>query len=691
MARARQSRPGMGLALLLCTALWLTPLPALERLTLDLADLQGAGWSLADAGLELGWSATGVLQARLYAARARLPEPLGELRELQLECAELEQDGGLLHCRQGRLRTDSALLGRIDAGLTWKLDRAGGALELRLPALHTPQGRMDLDLQLGAGAWQARLELHALDASTLPPLVAPWFAAAHDWSLQGSVRGRLRLSGRGAQPERVTADLELRALDYANAAGTQAGEALDLRLQLEAQPRAGGWQLALQAQASRGQLYAAPMFFEFAPASPLELQAQVALDPGRISIPEFRWDHAGTLHMHGAARLVHAGGLAAEWLRLDIGQAVFPAAFETYLQPWLLDTTFADLRTSGALRAGLEYEAGAVTGVQLTLQDLGLDDPQGRIRLEGLAGELAWAGDDRVRRQHIRWDAGQLYRVALGALTVELETRGHVVELAAPARLPVLDGSLQVDQFRLQLGEALEWSLDAALTPISMTALTRALGWPEMAGSLSGMIPAVQYRDGEVRVGGTLLVGAFDGDIIVRNLRMDEPLGTVPRLWADIRIQGLDLETLTRTFAFGRIEGRLDGAVEGLQLEAWRPVAFDAWLATPEGDRSRQRISQRAVDNLTNIGGGGVGGALSRGFLSFLEDFPYRAIGIRCRLEQGTCHMGGVAPAEQGYYLVQGRLLPPRIDVIGYEDRVDWESLLQRLQAVTAEEGPVVR
>ncbi|MFO7551163.1 MAG: hypothetical protein R6W80_07130 [Haliea sp.] len=398
MARARQSRPGMGLALL-CTALWLTPLPALERLTLDLADLQGAGWSLAAAGFELGWSATGVLEARLYAARARLPEPLGELREVQLECARLEQEGSGLHCHQGRLQADSALLGRIDAGLTWKLDRASGALELRLPALQTPQGRMDLDLQLGAGDWQARLDLHRLDASALPPLVAPWFEMVRDWSLQGSVQGRLLLSGRGAQPERVTADLELRELGYANATGTQAGEELGLRLQLEAQPQAGGWQLTLQAQASHGQLYAAPMFLEFSPASPLELQAQVALDPQRIVIPEFRWEHAGTLHMHGAARLAHAGGLAAEWLQLDIEQAVFPAVFDAYLQPWLLDTTFADLRTSGALRAGLEYEAGAVTGLQLTLQDLGLDDPHGRIRLEGLAGPRAtrpahrWAGE----------------------------------------------------------------------------------------------------------------------------------------------------------------------------------------------------------------------------------------------------------------------------------------------------------
>ncbi len=49
---------------------------------------------------------------------------------------------------------------------------------------------------------------------------------------------------------------------------------------------------------------------------------------------------------------------------------------------------------------------------------------------------------------------------------------------------------------------------------------------------------------------------------------------------------------------------------------------------------------------------------MSRSFLRVLEDFPYQKLGVRCRLENGSCHMGGVAPAENGYYLVQGRFLP---------------------------------
>jgi hypothetical protein len=204
------------------------------------------------------------------------------------------------------------------------------------------------------------------------------------------------------------------------------------------------------------------------------------------------------------------------------------------------------------------------------------------------------------------------------------------------------------------------------------------------------VIPSVRYRDGELAVGGILLVRVFDGEVTLRNVRLEQPLDVVPRLQLDARATNIDLELLTRAFAFGRIEGRLEGRIDGLDMVAWRPVAFDAAFATPEDDSSRHRISQKAVDNISSIGGGGVGGAVSRSFLRFLEDFPYDRLGIRCRLENGICAMGGVAPAADGYYLVKGRFIPPRLDVVGYADRVNWNSLVAQIMAVTGQQDMVI-
>ena len=121
----------------------------------------------------------------------------------------------------------------------------------------------------------------------------------------------------------------------------------------------------------------------------------------------------------------------------------------------------------------------------------------------------------------------------------------------------------------------------------------------------------------------------------------------------------------------------------------WRPVAFDARFATPEKDPSKHRISQRAVKSLAEIGGAGK--VLSSTLLRLFNEFSYARLGLSCRLERGVCHMGGVEPAPNGYYIVKGGGFIPRIDVIGFNERVDWNTLVDRLEGATSLPGPIVK
>jgi hypothetical protein len=174
---------------------------------------------------------------------------------------------------------------------------------------------------------------------------------------------------------------------------------------------------------------------------------------------------------------------------------------------------------------------------------------------------------------------------------------------------------------------------------------------------------------------------------------MRDPLGRYPQLFADIDVEGLELEQLTRTFEFGAITGRLSGRVAALETFGWKPVAFDARFYTTPGDRSPHRISQRAVSNLSSIGGGSGGtvtAALQGGFLRFFDTFGYDRLGLSCRLANDICAMDGVARAGSGYYIVKGSGLP-RIDVIGSQRRVAWTRLVRQLTAIAQSQGPVVR
>jgi hypothetical protein len=185
-------------------------------------------------------------------------------------------------------------------------------------------------------------------------------------------------------------------------------------------------------------------------------------------------------------------------------------------------------------------------------------------------------------------------------------------------------------------------------------------------------------------------VKVFDGTTVIRDLRMTSPFGSLPQLYANIDINSLDLALLTQAFDFGRISGRLEGYVHDLRLSNWKPVQFDASLATPKTNPGKRRISQRAVDNLTQIGGG-PSGMLQRGFLQFFEDFSYQKLGLSCYLRNEVCEMSGIEEAKQGYYIVKGGGgLPPWINVVGYTRRVDWSDLIARLIAVRDSSGPVI-
>ncbi|WJW76149.1 hypothetical protein QVG61_03380 [Thiohalobacter sp. IOR34] len=663
---------------------------AVQLVDLRLAELAGDGWQARGIHLQLGFGSDARLGGRLHIDRLRLSALDQELRDLRLDCPEvvLQVDG--YACPRGRLQGADGLLPAARVEVDYQT--VSGRLRLRLRAADFAGGRLDLRLDYRPAGWELQLEGRRLDADRLLAL-ARRLGQTLDYSASGRLDLQAELAAPAGRLQWLRLQLVPHGLGFSNPDSTQAAEQLGGRFEARLRRGRGRWQIRLDAAVDGGFLYLDPLGVDFE-ADPARLRGRLAWhDGGRLSVEGLELDQPGLLRavLHGEWRPGEARPLAA--MDLELAELRLPGAYRTYLQPWLFGTLGGDLESSGRLSGRLRVQEGRLQALQLDLEGLDLHDRQGRFGLRQLAGRLDWADDGAGHRSQISWSGGQIYRIELGAASLPVVSRGQHFELAAPARIPVFDGALLIDDWRIEHPgtSRMAWQFDGVLTPLSLTAVSRALDWPPFAGQLSGMIPEVRYADGELRVGGVLLVRVFDGDITLRNLRLQRPFGRVPALSADLEIKGLDLETLTRTFSFGKIEGRLDGRVRGLRMLAWKPIAFDACFATPEGDRSRHRISQQAVDTLSNIGGGGFSGALSRTFLGLFEEFPYRRLGLCCRLENGVCQMRGVAPAASGYYIVQGRLLPPRLDIVGYAERVDWQTLLARLKAAVTEGAPTLR
>ncbi len=674
------------LVLLSCTA------AAIDQMQLHWRTIESAGWQLNDVNLVFGWMEAGPSELSLEVGSLRMGDY--QLEKLRFSCRVFELLPAEIVCRQGQLSLTSDWFGAeaVPAAVNYHFDSRD--LTVSVSALPLAGGQVQLALHQQDIKWELNAGLTDTTLAGIADLLAAIGLQNPELDFQGRVSGKLTARGDNRGLQRVAWETQTQESGYSNAQGTQAAEALVLVSTGTASPQGKDWRVQASLAVKQGMLYAEPVYLEFSQQRPLELTADLHWDAGKSELllrsVAFRQPDVVT----GNLNAVWAPGVETplRQLGLEIDQAWLPGLFETWLQPWLAGTVLEKLETAGRLQGRLKLRDGRPQSMQMKLDQLSFSEPNGQFGVRALSGDLGWDNSGTVHQSRLAWRGANFYQLQLGAAEFGLESDESSVKLQQPLVVSLLDGELHVDEFELGIDHGeLHWLLDGMLTPVSMQAFSTALGWPPLSGKLSGMVPKVRYEKGELTLGGVLLVQAFDGDITLRNLRIQQPLGLVPRLWADARLEHIDLKTLTRTFSFGRIEGRLQGQVNDLYMEAWQLVAFDAAFQTPPDDSSRRRISQKAVDNISNLGGAGIGGAVSRSFLRFLEDFPYRRLGIRCRLQNGICYMDGVAPAENGYYLVQGRLLPPRLDVIGYAGEVDWRSLLGRLKSITAGNGPVVR
>jgi hypothetical protein len=443
-----------------------------------------------------------------------------------------------------------------------------------------------------------------------------------------------------------------------------------------------------------------PALYLDAAGAPVEARADFTLDPDLQALSL----SAGYLSRGEPVRAEYSldAALAPEPGITHLSVRLAPTAagplYRDFVQPALATAWAADLALGGRVSLDLIYGGAGHSSVRAGLDGLTLtlaaDSAPERpaFGIEDIRGELLWSDGETAEVSRLGWRRGYLFgTLDLGASTLALEALGARVELAQPASLPVLDGELRVDRLVYDAGQPEDPRLefDGLLTPVSLDRFSQAVGWPELSGKISGMIPGLTLEGDTLSVDGVLLVRAFDGRLLIEDLQLTDPFGAWPVLTADLSLHDLDLEQLTGTFAFGKITGKLEGRVRGLRLENWRPVAFDASLQTPPDDGSRHRISQRAIENISKLGGSGAAGAVSRGLLSVFEDFGYERLGIGCRLSRGVCEMDGVAPADTGYYLVQGAGVP-RVDVKGFNRRIDWDRLVKELAGIQERGAPTI-
>ncbi len=593
-------------------------------------------------------------------------------RRITLKCRSLSLAQGHVRCRDGRLSGLQALAaGRVE--FDYDTTHASGELAV----VFADGGRIQARRERSGAV---HIQLHRL---SLPRALALAQLKLDDWQLGGQLDGSVRLARSG-----VSVDLTLKDGAFSDTSGMHAGEGLSASVKASLAPQKHGsqaWQLNLAWQT--GEAFWTPVLF----SSGWSLAATGRLRGQQLHVESGRLAGPGLAEADFSAR-VDMNGPSLTDANVRVDGADLAQLVPQFVLPLVLPEQQSRWRVAGSASGRVQWRAGQAESAQVNLHDVGFSYLGQRFRVGPLNGTLPW---HREQPRQVHLDVGGLHwqKLDFEPFALMADVMGRQLTLL-PTRLPVLDGAIIIDA--LSLGQtASGWRGSGRLysEPISLAKLTTALELPEMAGTLSVAIPGIEAAPERIGLDGTLVISVFDGYLQATGLEVTDPFGLLPRLTANLNAEHLDLEQLTQTFSFGSVSGFIDARVNELLMAGWKPLRFDAEVRSSPGSY-RRRISQRAVENITALGGQGAMAAIQRSMLGVFNDFGYREIGVSCRLRGNVCQMSGLDGAgapDAPFMLVRGGGIPG-LNVIGYNRRVDWAELIDRLLNATAGDAePIVK
>lgn len=658
---------GMARYMLLVPLLFIPPSACAMEFSITVADIVAPAFYAR--GIRLALPADGSADLRIADLQARQHK----FQDVHIRCASFKLSSAQISCGNGKL---DAIPGAM---LEFSYGFATRRLQLAFSAADGELWKMDG--RFGERTWQVSAQLRDAQVKRF----ADFIPADLPTPAQGTLNGKLHISGNTSGLDMLNADVQLVDMGFSDTSGLHAAEKLRGSIRFNATRKASLWTWQSDIAWRSGEVFWQPLYLR----GGHRLSASGSFDGAQLKVEQAVADLPGVGRVQFSvlwdAKQKTLSEATARGDNLALGNL-----FSGYAKPFLGKGALTESALYGRTDVDWQYRSGATQSLRLVLHDVGIADASQRFALLGVNGNVDWQAD-ASRTASIAFAGGTLLGVPLGAgqWTVQM----HGMEFSAPqAVLPIMDGRLDLRDFYLhRMDNAWRWQFSASLSQVSMEQFSQAAGWPKMHGTLAGRIPEVSYDGDEINVGGALLFDVFDGTVVATQLKLANAFGHAPRLSGNLSMRELDLDLLTRTFSFGNMQGRIDVDVNNLQLQDWQPVRFDARISSSAG-RYPKKISQKAVQNISALGGGGAAAAIQRSYLRFFENFGYERIGWSCALRNGVCEMGGLDDDNgAGYQIIKGGGIPA-ISVMGYNRNVGWNELLTRLNRVTQNNvKPVVK
>ena len=302
---------------------------------------------------------------------------------------------------------------------------------------------------------------------------------------------------------------------------------------------------------------------------------------------------------------------------------------------------------------------------------------------QNTASEQARAGTFTIERMRF----GQ---ANVGRVSATVSLFDNVLRFRQPLRGEVFGGEIIIGNLLwpnvIKNPKQLSFSLDAK--SLQLQALTRAFGWPSFNGTLTGSIPELQSTDSTLKTEGEIQAELFGGRLSVNKLEIENPFSSLAAIRLDANLTNIELEQLSKTFAFGRISGILEGTIGDLIIIDGQPAQFGADLHSV--DRGlEQRISVEALDKITVLSSGQSAGGLYGSLAGFFDSFRYSKLGVKAILRNDRLTLRGVETRGNEEYLVVGSFIPPTVNIVSHTQTIAFSELLRRLERIRSDKPEV--
>ena len=226
--------PGLKVVAFMLSVVYLLAVPALpvhavDGAALQLGRVEGAGWHATGVTLQIDWHALNRAAIVLQAGEAALPDPLGGLTNVRLECKDAGLSVGEISCPAGFLDISSTLLGKQHMPVSFRYALAEGRLEARLTGVRYAGGQFRLTVSHDSERWSLGIRGNRFSLQQLIRQARRTGYTIPALDGDGRLALDVRMDGRGTRLTRAKIDAQLQDAAFSNDDGSVAGEDVNLR------------------------------------------------------------------------------------------------------------------------------------------------------------------------------------------------------------------------------------------------------------------------------------------------------------------------------------------------------------------------------------------------------------------------------------------------------------------------------